>query len=121
VLALEALLHSALSLVPLALEDLALPDQALVNNLVRILWPAELYNDARGGFRGCVAGQPSNVLNLCLRDERLVVQQQLIPRLFEPVHVYCASAYAVCDNTVGRDPYQGSGANAGDPVVSELL
>ena len=121
VLALEALLHSALSLVPLALEDLALPDQALVDDLVGILWPAELYDDAGGGLRGCVAGQPSNVLNLCLRDKWLVVQQQLVPRLFEPVHVHCAGTYAVCDDTVGRDLYRGSGADAVDPVVSELL
>jgi hypothetical protein len=37
VLALKALLHSALPLVSLALKDLALPYQALVNNLVSIL------------------------------------------------------------------------------------
>jgi hypothetical protein len=42
VLALEALLHSALSLVSLALEDFALPDQTLVDDLVGILWLAEL-------------------------------------------------------------------------------
>jgi hypothetical protein len=73
VLALEALLYSALSLVSLALEDLALPDQALVNNLVGILWLAELYNNAGRGLCGCVACQPPNVLDLCLRDERRVV------------------------------------------------
>jgi hypothetical protein len=73
VLALEALLHSALSLVPLALEDLALPDEALVNDPVGVLCLAELYNDAGGGFRGCVACQPPDVPDLCLRDERLVV------------------------------------------------
>ena len=38
VLALEALLHSALSLVSLALEDLALLNQALVNDLVSKAW-----------------------------------------------------------------------------------
>jgi hypothetical protein len=74
VLALKALLHSALSLVPLALEDLTLRNQALVNNLVSIFWLVELYNDAGGGFRGCVACQPPNVLDLCLRDKRLIVQ-----------------------------------------------
>ena len=42
VLALEALLHSALSLVSLALEDLALLNQALVNDLVGIIRLAEL-------------------------------------------------------------------------------
>jgi hypothetical protein len=73
VLALEALLHPALSLVSLALDDLALPDRALVNNLVSILRLAELYDDAREGFRGCSACQSSNVLDLCLWDERLVV------------------------------------------------
>jgi hypothetical protein len=56
-----------------------------------------------------------------VRDERLVVQQQLVPRLFEPVHVHCAGAYAVCNDAVGRDPYRGSVANADDLVVSELL
>jgi hypothetical protein len=25
--------------------------------------------------------------------------------LFEPVHVHCACSYAVCDGTIGRDPY----------------
>jgi hypothetical protein len=103
VLALEALLHSALSLIPLALEDLTLPDQALVNDLVGILWLAELNDGAGSGFCGCVAGQPSYVLDLCLRDERLVIQQYLVPRLFEPGHVHCAGAYAVCDDAVGCD------------------
>jgi hypothetical protein len=73
VLALKALLHSALPLVSLALKDLALPDQAFVNDLVSILWPAELNSNAREGFRGYVACQPSYVLDLCLRNERLVI------------------------------------------------
>ena len=73
VLALEALLYSALSLVSLALEDLALLDEALVNDLVSVLCLAELYDDAGGGFRGCAACQPPNVLDLCLQNERLVV------------------------------------------------
>jgi hypothetical protein len=75
VLALEALLNSALSLVSLALEDFALPDQTLVDDLVSILWLAELDNYAGGGFRVCATCQPPNILNLCLRDEWLVVQQ----------------------------------------------
>jgi hypothetical protein len=55
VLALKALLHSALSLVSLALKDLALPNQTLVDDLVSILWLAELNDYARGGLRGCAA------------------------------------------------------------------
>ena len=43
-LALEALLQAALSLVPLALEQLALPDQAFVDDLVCIFWFGELNN-----------------------------------------------------------------------------
>ena len=121
VLALKALLYLALLLVSLALEDLALPNQTLVNNLVSILWPAELYNNARESFYRCIACQPSNVLDLCVQDEQLVVQQQLVPRFFKPVHVYCAGAYAVCDDAVGRDPYQGSVADAVDLVISKLL
>ena len=66
VLALEALLHSALSLVSFALKDFALPDEALVDVLVSILGFAELCDDAGSGFRGYVTFQPSNVLDLCL-------------------------------------------------------
>ena len=44
-LALEALLHSALPLVSLALEDLSLPDQAPVDDLVGVLWLSELNGD----------------------------------------------------------------------------
>ena len=43
VLALVALLQSTLSLVSLALKDLALPDETLVNDLVGVLWLGELY------------------------------------------------------------------------------
>jgi hypothetical protein len=46
-LALEALLHSALPLVSLALEDLALPYQALVDDLVGVFWFGELNGDGR--------------------------------------------------------------------------
>jgi hypothetical protein len=73
VLALEALLHSALSLVSLTLEDLTLPGQALVDNPVGILWFAELYDDAGCGLGGCISGQLSYILDLCLRDGRFVV------------------------------------------------
>jgi hypothetical protein len=45
-LALEALLHSALPLVSLALKDLALSDQALVNDLVGVLWFGKLNCDS---------------------------------------------------------------------------
>jgi len=37
-LALKALFHSALSLVSFALEDLSLPDEAFVYDLVRVFW-----------------------------------------------------------------------------------
>jgi hypothetical protein len=44
-LALEALLHSALPLVSLALKDFALPDQAFINDPVGVLWLGELNGD----------------------------------------------------------------------------
>ena len=46
VLALVALFQSTLSFVPLALKQLSLPYQAFVDDLVRILWSSELYDDA---------------------------------------------------------------------------
>jgi hypothetical protein len=49
VLAHKALLHLALSLVSFALENLALPIQALINNLISILRLADLDDDAGRG------------------------------------------------------------------------
>jgi hypothetical protein len=66
VLALEALLHSALWLVSLALEDLALPDQALVDDLVSILCLAELYDDAEAAFVGALrVSHPAYLIPAC--------------------------------------------------------
>jgi hypothetical protein len=73
VLALEALLHSALSFVSFALEDFTLPDQALVDDFISIFWPAELYDDARCSLCARVSGQPSYVFDIRLRDERPVI------------------------------------------------
>jgi hypothetical protein len=58
-LPLEALLHSALSLIPRALEDLALPDQALVDDLVGVLWFGKLHGDGRCRLGRRVSGQPA--------------------------------------------------------------
>jgi hypothetical protein len=79
-LALEALLHSALSLISLALslislalEHLALLDQTLVYGLVRVFWLSELDSDGRCGLGGSVSSQLSYVTDLSSRDERSVV------------------------------------------------
>jgi hypothetical protein len=74
-------------LVSLALEDLTLPGEALVDNLADIFWLADLSEDARGGFRGCVACQPLNVLDLCLRGEymaELIARKAKDPVMSEP-------------------------------------
>jgi hypothetical protein len=84
-LALKALLHTALSLVSLALEYLALPDKALVNDLIGVFWSGKLNRDGRCGLGGSVSSQPSYVADLSLRDERSVVLQDLDPVVFEPV------------------------------------
>lgn len=49
-LALEALPHSALPLIPLALENLALPDQAFVDYLVCVFGFSEFDGDSRCGL-----------------------------------------------------------------------
>lgn len=49
-LALVALLQSALSVVPLALERLALPYEPFVDDLVCVFWVGELDDDSRGCF-----------------------------------------------------------------------
>jgi hypothetical protein len=55
VLALKALLHLVLSLISLALKDLALLNQTLINNLVSILRLTKLNNYARGSLYRCAA------------------------------------------------------------------
>ena len=70
VLALEALLHSALSLVSLALKDLALPNQTLVNDLVGILrLPGYIYIELQyivGVAYVCIPRPPTTVFSLTL-------------------------------------------------------
>jgi hypothetical protein len=44
---LEALSHTALSVIELALEYLALPDEALVDDFICIFWSRELNHDRR--------------------------------------------------------------------------
>jgi hypothetical protein len=68
-----------------------------------------------------VSGQPPYVPDLRLRDARPVIQQYVVPRLFEPVHIPGAGAYAVCKNSIRRDPYCGPVADTVDPVVCKLL
>ena len=87
VLTLVALLQSTPSLVSLALKGLALPNQTLVDNLFGILRLRELYNDAGCSFGMRVSRQLPYVLDLCLRDERLIYLQYLVSRLCEPGHV----------------------------------
>jgi hypothetical protein len=93
-LALEALLHSALSLVSLALENLTLPDQTFVNDLVGILWFGELDSDGRCCLGSSVSGKPAYVSYLRLGYERSVVLQYLRSDLVKLAHVHRACAYA---------------------------
>jgi hypothetical protein len=119
-LALEALLHAALSLISLALEHLALPDKALVNDLVCVVWSSELNRNSQCSLSGSVSSQPSYVADLSLRDKQSVVLQDLAPVVFEPVHVHRTSAYAVSEHAVRRDLYASAVANAHSPVVCKL-
>jgi hypothetical protein len=121
VLALVALLQSALSLVSFALEDLSLPDQTLVDSLVGVLWLSELHGDGRCSLGKHVPGQLSYVLDLCLWNERPVVLYNLISGLFEPGRVHRAGAYAMCKDSIRRDPYCGPVVDAVDPVVCKLF
>jgi hypothetical protein len=52
---------------------IALPDQTLVYDFVRVLRFSELNSDGRCGLGGSVSCQPSYVTDLCWRDERSVV------------------------------------------------
>jgi hypothetical protein len=119
VLALEALLHSALSLVSLALEDLALPDETLVDDLVGV-WFGKLYGDGRCRLSRRVSGQPAYVSYLRPGYERSVVLQDLRSDLVELAHVHRARAYAVSQDAERQDLHCGPAADAVGPVVREL-
>ena len=119
-LALEALLHSALSLISLALEDLALPDQTFVDDLVGILRFGELDGDGRCCLSSCVSGEPAYVSYLRLGYERSVVLQYLRSDLVQLAHVHRARAYAVSEDAERRDLHCSPTADAVGPVVREL-
>ena len=119
-LALEALLHSALSLISLALEDLALPDQTFVDDLVGILRFGELDSDGRYRLSSSVSGEPAYVSYLRPGYERSVVLQYLRSDLVELPHVHRAHAYAVDEDAERRDLHCSPTANAVGPVSREL-
>jgi hypothetical protein len=119
-LALEALLHSALSLVSLALEDLPLPDQTLVDDLVSVLWFGELNSDGCCRLGSSVSGEPAYVSYLRPGYERSIVLQDLRSDFVELAHVHCARAYAMSQDAKRRDLHCSPSANAVGPVVRKL-
>ena len=87
-LALVALLHSARPFVSFALEDLALPYQTLINDLVGVLWSGKLNDYARCGLGRCVSSEPYDVSYFRLMNERSVVVYNL---LYSPQTCSCPS------------------------------
>jgi hypothetical protein len=119
-LALEALLHSALSLVSLALENLTLPDQTLVDDLVGVLWFGELDSDSCCRLSSSISSKPAYVSYLSLGYERSVVLQYLRSNLVKLAYVYRARAYAVCEDAERWDLHYSPTAYAVGLVVREL-
>ena len=103
-LVLLTLLHSALPLIPLALEDLTLPCQAFVDDVVSLIYFSELNGYARCSLGDRFSSSP-NMSYLCLRHKCSLVWKNPASVFSKLVHIHRAIAYAAHQSVIRQDLY----------------